>query len=536
MRPELRPALYSADTTAISNYGYGILTDALECKVSCEENGAYDLSMIYPVIGVHFEDLVEDRLISARPSSYEGMQLFRIYRISRPYDGRVQVYAHHLSYDLNNCIVKPFSAKKLSAAITQLKKSIIGDCPFEISAAYDKEASFSVAKPMTLRAAILGNTNGNLAETYGGIWSFDGLTCVLREKTEVNRGVRIAYGRNLLDVTQEKNIEEMYTHVFPYWSSEKSKKFYSIDPIEILPGATRKKIYPLDLSSYYEKSPSDASMKKTAAEFIAKNDMAKPTVSITAKWVQLEKCVEYSGAADAEKVLRGDTVEVRFLRLGISATARVTKTDYDVLKDQYEDVSLGDAKQTLARTIVRQQSQITTSNDRATDASRVATDYIEKTEGGAVNFGTGGYKYTINNDGLQFSGIRNTVALWTNGKPSDGMAKNTTVTIDLSSYAAIAVGFIDNLGGIFDSGTLDNNSVQWTIAVVDEHRTVRATYTWDYPRVRDFVVKKTGITFGAGGWLSSSEISLPDGSKIPLGAKLHENKACCIPSIIIGFL
>lgn len=533
----MKPALYPESTTEITNYGYGVLTDAMECTVSCEENGVYDLSMIYPVIGNYFEQLEEGRMISAKASSYGREQLFRIYRMTRPFDGRVQVYAHHLSYDLNDCIVKPFSAKRLSKAIELLKKNIVGDCPFEISAAYDKDGNFSVAKPMTVRAAILGDTSGNIAATYNGVWDFDGLNCVLREKEEMNRGVKIAYGRNLLDVTQEKNIEEMYTHVYPYWMSEKNNKFYALDLIEILPGATRKKIYPLDLSSYFEKAPSNASMKKAADDFIAKNDMSKPTVSITAKWVQLEKCVEFDGNPENEKVLLGDTVEVRFLRLGISATARVSKTEYDVLKDQYGDVSVGDAKQTLARTIVRQQSQIKTSNDRATDASRVATDYIEETDE-SVNFGTGSYKYTINKDGLEFSGIRNKNIIWTNKKTSDGMAANTTLVLDFSSYAAIAIGFVDNLGGILDSG-VDGASIQWTIATVDSdesERTNRATYAWDYPRVREFTVKKDHITFGAGGWLSSTQVDLFPWGKIPLGANLNKNKACCIPAIIMGFL
>ena len=119
----MTPILHEADVTSIGNYGLGALKDALSCTVSCEENGAYDLTLIYPMTGLHAELLAERRLISAAPSRYESRQLFRIYRMTRPTDGKIQAYAHHISYDLNDCIVKPFTAASLSEAITKLSPS-----------------------------------------------------------------------------------------------------------------------------------------------------------------------------------------------------------------------------------------------------------------------------------------------------------------------------------------------------------------------------------------------------------------------------
>ena len=68
----MTPILHEADVTSIGNYGLGALKDALSCTVSCEENGAYDLTLIYPMTGLHAELLAERRLISAAPSRYEN--------------------------------------------------------------------------------------------------------------------------------------------------------------------------------------------------------------------------------------------------------------------------------------------------------------------------------------------------------------------------------------------------------------------------------------------------------------------------------
>lgn len=541
----MTPILHEADVTSIGNYGLGALKDALSCTVSCEENGAYDLTLIYPMTGLHAELLAERRLISAAPSRYENRQLFRIYRMTRPIDGKIQAYAHHISYDLNNCIVKPFTAASLSEAITKLKAGIVGDCPFDISASYDTAGTFSVSKPMTVRAALLSSNSDNLASAYDGIWTFDGLSCVLRKKETVDRGVKIAYGLNLLDVNQDKNIEDVYTHVYPFWMNSEKNKYYDLEPIAASSITGYRKIYPLDLTSYYQKAPSDASMKKTADEFIQKNEIGKISVSLTVSYLQLEKCVEYTGSGQSGIILRGDTVEVRYLRLGVSATARITKTDYNALLERYDSLQVGDAKERLARTTIRERSRVTTTNDRAVDAgtlatdateaaeraSHVATDYIEESDTGSINFGVGDHSYIINPDGLEFRGVRNSSVIWDNSaNASGGLDGNVFVPMDLASYAVVAVGFIDNLGSIFDSSVIDNNSIQWAIAPVNG-KSVRATYTWDYPRIREFSVSKTGVQFGPGGWLESKKVS-----GIPVGVTMNKNKKCCIPYVVMGFL
>lgn len=165
----------------------------------------------------------------------------------------------------------------------------------------------------------------------------------------------------------------------------------------------------------------------------------------------------------------------------------------------------------------------------ASDASKVATDYIHDS-GGSITLGRPGSGVSIgmSGSGLQFSGVRNRTPLWTNSNPKS-MAANTRVSVNLSSYAAVMIGFVDNLGGIFDTG-VDGMTVQYIIAPVNGVEQ-RATYTWDYPRVRTFTPDSSGITFGKGGYLESTKIG-----GVPVGANLITNTACCVPSVIYGFM
>ena len=200
------------------------------------------------------------------------------------------------------------------------------------------------------------------------------------------------------------------------------------------------------------------------------------------------------------------------------------------------EVTLGTVPGTLSATA---QSTYSVARDAAAraynakkaagDASKVATDYIHDS-GGRVTVSRpgGGAGIGMSSSGLQFDGIRNLTPIWRNSSPTS-MAANTRISLSLSSYAAIMIGFVDNLGGIFDSG-VDGADTQYVVAPVNGV-TQRASYAWDYPRVRTFTPTASGITFGAGGYLDSTEIG-----GIPVGANMHKNSACCVPSVIYGFL
>ena len=55
--------LYESDEKEFTSLGIGVLSDAIECVVSEELNGSFELEMEYPITGAHYTDLKETRLI-----------------------------------------------------------------------------------------------------------------------------------------------------------------------------------------------------------------------------------------------------------------------------------------------------------------------------------------------------------------------------------------------------------------------------------------------------------------------------------------
>lgn len=539
----MKPVLFEHNVLDFSGHGLGTLADATSCKVSCEENGAYDLTMTYPIVGAHAKDLAERRIILAKPSPEESSQPFRIYKILRTTDGNLlQVYAHHLSYDLNDCILKPISGSSLDSVISQLFMNTVGDCNFIFTYDYPtKEStddgtigSFELEKPMTLRAAMLANSSNNIASTYKGVWIFDGLKCTLKRKDVVDRGAVIKYGVNLIDLSQERNLEEVYTHVYPYWRGGKKNKYYDLEPIAATSITSFKKIYPLDLSSKYQKAPSDASMRQSAEEFIEKNELGQIPVNITASMVQLEKTLEYKNAKGIKKIARGDTVRVEYLRLGVGTSARITKTEYDVLSELYTSIGIGTVKQSLPKEVVKDREVNKKTWWQAIAAGKTATDYITEKDDGTVDFGTGNHKFTIKDDGLEFNGVRNNVSIWHN---SDAKAfEPQTLNLDLSSFSTISIEF----GSVTDGQLTSESGLQTTIAVVGSTtgKTTRGLFNWNYSQSRLFTTYPDRIVFQQGQYSASRYADIPEGGgKVTVdGVTLYTDNSCCVPVNIYGFM
>ena len=107
------PVLFPANATTYFTQGLGALTDTISCTVTEELNGEYELEMQYPLEGIHFDEITDRSIIYAIPSPYRSPQPFRIYRITKPLNGIVTIYARHISYDLSGIPLNPFTANSV---------------------------------------------------------------------------------------------------------------------------------------------------------------------------------------------------------------------------------------------------------------------------------------------------------------------------------------------------------------------------------------------------------------------------------------
>ena len=107
----MKPRLYAENETSFEGNGLGPLSDALACTVEENRNGAFELSMEYPVTGVLFDELKHGSIIFAQPNDTSDPQPFRVYAKSTPLSGIVSVRAKHISYQLSRQAAAPLPCK-----------------------------------------------------------------------------------------------------------------------------------------------------------------------------------------------------------------------------------------------------------------------------------------------------------------------------------------------------------------------------------------------------------------------------------------
>lgn len=358
------PILYESTETSFNNNGIGSLCDTTSCVVTEERNGTYEIELQYPVGGALFEYLQEGCFIKAKPNEMSDVQIFHIYASSKPINGIVTFFGEHISYELTGIPIE--KAEIVSETAAQALNTVLNAAlvPHSYLSVSDIETKASTTlSTLSVRAA-LGGIEGSLLDTYGGEYEFDNFKIKLHKNRGSNTGIIIGYGKNLTDLKQERNISETYTALFPYAKyTPKKDKEAEEEPEEVTvtlsekiiysKNITRPKVLIMDFTDKFSEGEeiTEETLRQKATEWAKYSGYNTPSVNITVSFVHLWQSPEYAEYALLERVNLCDTVTVNYEKLGVKATAKVIKTVYDVLKEKYTSIELGDAKSNFADSI-----------------------------------------------------------------------------------------------------------------------------------------------------------------------------------------
>ena len=369
-----------SNTFPVVGNGLGGLPDAIECVVSHEINGIYELQMRYPVTGQHFDEIEIGRFIMAKPDDLTDAQPFRVYRITKPLNNIVTVYARHICYDMQGIVVEPFSAGSLTEAFQTIPTVLTPANSFNFQTTRSVASGIEITEPRPLWK-LLGGQEGSLLDVYGGEWDFDGYDVKLVTQLGTNRGVTIRYGKNMTDLEQDATIEAAYSGVYPFWYDEETETLVTLtEKFVTVPGAVvTNRVLTLDCSDDFDTQPTEQQLRDRANAYISANSIGNAKTSWKVSFVSS------TGYEDdlrlLEQVQLGDTLGVHYDRMGVDATARAVKTEYDVLAGRYKAVTIGRVKQSLAQIIVEQQerteSQFAGVKSDIEHAVDGATDFIK---------------------------------------------------------------------------------------------------------------------------------------------------------------
>lgn len=396
------PILFSENSTVFTSNGIGRLSDAISCEVTEERNGQYELQMVYPSTGVHFDDISLRAIIMAKPSTGADNQPFRIYNISRPINGKVTISAQHISYDLSKNVCMPFSitasASACSQALAGLKTHAVETCPFTFTTDVTTVSNYNQKAPASIRSR-LGGTEGSVLDQFHGEYEWDVYDVILHKDRGTQKNIPLRYGKNITDIKQEEEISQTITGIVPYWADNEGNNLVTLpEKVIYSPNASlypQKLTVPMDFSSDFQSQPTEAQLRAHAQVYVNQSGVGIPKVSIDVSFVNLADTEEYKDLIALQAVELCDTIPVQFEPLGIDTDAKIVKTEYDVLKEKYNKITVGSLRSNLATTITDQNQSIVTTTTAKFE--KVGNEIDNAT---AWLTSSGGYVVAVkNNDG-----------------------------------------------------------------------------------------------------------------------------------------
>lgn len=324
------------------HYGLGVLSSCISCEVEQERNGKYELVMVYPKSGIHASEIAYRRILKVKPNFTDDPQLFRIDRVGKTMkDGNFTVYAKHISYDISGYSIISGSAINAAAACQLLREATNND--FNITTTKQVSANFSIKEPSSVRSWFAGK-EGSFLDVFGTAEiKYDNFNVGFPLHAGTDRGVEIRYKKNLLELSQEIDSSNLYTHVICYYKPSEGPSIAG-DPVSTGLVLDVPRTLTVDVTSNYQETPDIIQLTNDAIEYKNSHNLTIPNNNIKLDYVQ-------SGEL-TNRVDLCDTVSIYYEALGITrAEVKCIRTKWDCLREKYIETEFGDVKTKLEDTI-----------------------------------------------------------------------------------------------------------------------------------------------------------------------------------------
>lgn len=380
------PILYDQITAGVvpQHNGLGVLSDCVSCYVEQSRNSKYELTMVYMASGIHANEIAERRILKVKPNFTDDPQLFRIDRIGKTMNGKFTVFAKHISYDLSSYEITGGTANSAVAACSLLESAASG---YTIRTDKTVTGNFKIDIPASVRSYFAGRS-GSFLDVFGTAEiKYDNFDVNFLLHAGEDRGVTIRYGKNLLELSQETDGSNLYSHVLCFYKSGEGNAIVGNKVATGLALDVPKTLI-LDVTSSFDSEPTVADLTAKATAYKDENNLTVPNNNIKLDFTQSG---ELTGRVDL-----CDTVSIYYEALGITRTqVKCIRTKWDCINEKYVETEFGDAKGGITETISVMQKEVaekpsTTTMEQAINA---ATSLITGNSGGYV------VVHDTNNDG-----------------------------------------------------------------------------------------------------------------------------------------
>ncbi len=344
------PKLYQKDGTTL----IGNLTNCIECLVEEERNGLFEVTLQYPNNETISTSLVYDNIIICDSNDTLKNQKFRIYDTRRMMNNTIEVYARHISFDLAYDHIDSIDITNQSCEYalntifrnSQFSTGYIGHSDI-INA-----QNYKISNCNALEA--IAGKQGSIIDTYGTGAEIlrDNTNIYVYNKRGNDNGVSIEYAKNLTGFELQENTDDLITRIIPFatYTPEGGTQTRVDGPTcnsQYITNYSHPFIAEIDFSDKFEdnEEPTASKLQTLAKQYFNNNKCDLPKQNWKIEFIPLSKCVGYENIEDSISLC--DTVTIVDTRYNIDTKAKVIKTVYDVLRERYDSMELGEPRTTL---------------------------------------------------------------------------------------------------------------------------------------------------------------------------------------------
>ena len=343
--------LYSKDFAT----KYGAINSLCEAFVEEERNGLFELSFIMLNTDSLFNYVKEENIVVVNANDTLLNQKFRIYMTRKLMNNRVEVFARHISFDLMYDYIDNISFENQSCeyALNQLFRSSNFSKHYKGYSDIVNAQDYSMSMANVLEA--IGGKKGSIIDTFGTGAEIlrDNENIHVLNKRGYDNEVTIEYKKNLTGFELEEDTTDLVTRISPYakYTDNETneeilvKASYVDSPL--IANYSHPYIKSIDYSDKFEDGeiPTVSKLQKLAKKEYKDNKVDIPKQNFKIEFIPLSKCTGYEGLKD--KISLCDTVTIIDTRYNIKTQSKVIKTVFNVLKNRYESMELGDPKTSL---------------------------------------------------------------------------------------------------------------------------------------------------------------------------------------------
>ncbi|HAT4337427.1 TPA: hypothetical protein I9092_002912 [Clostridium perfringens] len=340
---------FDGDVTLVPNKAIFDITMNGICEI--EINHPYDKEGRWKIIN-------GNGVIKA-PTPYSKGQLFVIYSIDKNMlTTGLKIKARHIFFDLYYSTTEDIRA--VNCNCQRALNILFNGTKFTGHSNIKKINTCYFVKQNRIEAINGSNKDNTIINRWGGEIFLDNFNVYINERIGEDKGLEILYGTNMLDLGLKENRKDIVTRIKPVaFNGIRLPELFIDSPLISKYRIVYEKYIEFsnlkfkgDLQNESEDTEDGSIIFETKEELynalreeckkLFENGIDKPKITGNVKVAALSNTEKYKFVKDLVNINLGDTLTAKHLDLNIDIKVRCVGYKWDILKEKYIDVTIGD--------------------------------------------------------------------------------------------------------------------------------------------------------------------------------------------------